>query len=104
MLNWLSPLAAVCLAASLLIACNDDDEDGNILNPTTTATEQATASATATAEATATTTPEPEQTAGVIEDVCEPNPSPVDESDPSIVLDSPEEGSSGSPIEVTGEA
>ncbi|MEX2238879.1 MAG: Gmad2 immunoglobulin-like domain-containing protein [Dehalococcoidia bacterium] len=112
---------AVSLLLALTVACAEDDAGQDIFGPTAgetgtpddgTPASTATSAATGTATETATVSPTAEpgdddDGGGQIEDVCTDNPSPVDDSDPSIVVTSPEGGPDdtlSSPIEIAGEA
>jgi Immunoglobulin-like domain of bacterial spore germination len=101
-------LLALLGAAALVAACDDDDGGGvSFVETATEDDEEETATATPTASETPTETATPEPTETPVEDVCAPNPSPVDASDPSIIVTSPTadlESAVANPIEVTGQA
>ncbi|MPZ23892.1 MAG: hypothetical protein GEU28_10160 [Dehalococcoidia bacterium] len=109
-----SLLMALAASAALLASCggDDDSETDDFFEP-----DEAEDSETATEApgeiptASATTVPSPtaDITAGATDEpvgaACQPNPSPVDEGDPSILVDSPAPGDSVEGIvEVSGEA
>ena len=100
----LALLGVLAAFALVLSSCDDDDEpEDSLFTPATSTEESGTSTPTATASATATATPEPE----TFDNVCTSNPSPVDEADPSIIVNSPVEDLQeplSSPIEIRGQA
>jgi Immunoglobulin-like domain of bacterial spore germination len=98
-------IAGLVLAlGAAVVACDDDDDDDDG-TATPTAAETATATATESPTDEPTASPTADDDDDDDENVCEPNPSPVDESDPSIIVDTPQPGDdSTSPLVVTGQA